>query len=59
MALPQAGGTLYVTIHEAKLDDGKSKDDPYCVMRYKSRKFRTKICKRGGKHPKWAETFQF
>mmetsp|Transcript_22784 Transcript_22784/g.19803 ORF Transcript_22784/g.19803 Transcript_22784/m.19803 type:complete len:100 (-) Transcript_22784:104-403(-) len=31
--------------------------DPYCVLLCNDQRVKTKVCKKGGKNPKWSETF--
>ena len=50
------GGLLKIKVIEGRLfrdTEMFSKMDPYCVLEFKEKKFKTKTHQGGGKHPKW------
>eukprot|EP00456_Euglypha_rotunda_P053059 TRINITY_DN427_c0_g1_i15.p1 TRINITY_DN427_c0_g1~~TRINITY_DN427_c0_g1_i15.p1 ORF type:complete len:237 (+),score=67.95 TRINITY_DN427_c0_g1_i15:55-711(+) len=58
---PRVTGKLTITVHEGKDLTNKDvgKQDPFCKIKLAEESHKTKTHKKGGKEPKWKESFLF
>ena len=55
------GGVLKIRVKEGRLfrdTETFGKMDPYCVLTFKTQKFKTRTHQDGGKNPKWGDEFE-